>query len=61
MPEAVIIAAVRTPIGNFLGSLASSSTVDLGAVVVREAWRRCASAEGTPWRWRWSGLCNARL
>ena len=40
MREAVIIAAVRTAIGKFLGSLASFSAVDLGAVVVREAVRR---------------------
>ena len=40
MPEAVIVAAVRTAIGKFLGSLASLSAVDLGAVVVREAVRR---------------------
>jgi len=40
MREAVIIAAVRTAIGKFLGSLASFSAVDLGAVVVRKAVRR---------------------
>ena len=40
MREAVIIAAVRTALGKFLGSLASFSAVDLGAVVVREAVRR---------------------
>jgi len=40
MREAVIIAAVRTAIGKFLGSLASFSAVDLGAVVVREVVRR---------------------
>ena len=40
MREAVIIAGVRTAIGKFLGSLASHSAVDLGAVVVREAVRR---------------------
>ncbi|HZP02501.1 MAG TPA: acetyl-CoA C-acetyltransferase, partial [Terriglobia bacterium] len=40
MREAVIIAAVRTPIGKFQGSLSSFSAVDLGAIVVREAVRR---------------------
>jgi acetyl-CoA C-acetyltransferase len=40
MREAVIIAAVRTAIGKFLGALASFSAVDLGAVVVREVVRR---------------------
>jgi acetyl-CoA C-acetyltransferase len=37
MHEAVIIAAVRTAIGKFQGSLAPFSAVDLGACVVREA------------------------
>ena len=37
MSEAVIIAAVRTPVGRFQGSLSSFSAVDLGALVVREA------------------------
>lgn len=40
MREAVIIAAVRTAIGKFQGSLAPLSAVDLGACVVREAVRR---------------------
>ena len=37
MREAVIIAAVRTPIGKFQGSLSPFSAVDLGACAVREA------------------------
>jgi acetyl-CoA C-acetyltransferase len=40
MREAVIIAAVRTAIGKFLGSLSPFSAVELGAAVVREAVRR---------------------
>jgi acetyl-CoA C-acetyltransferase len=40
MREAVIIAAVRTPIGKFQGSLSPLSAVELGACVVREAVRR---------------------
>jgi len=40
MREAVIIAAVRTAIGKFQGSLTPFSAVDLGACVVREAVRR---------------------
>jgi acetyl-CoA C-acetyltransferase len=40
MNEPVIIAAVRTAIGKFQGSLAPFSAVDLGAVVVREVVRR---------------------
>ncbi|HEX5413515.1 MAG TPA: acetyl-CoA C-acetyltransferase [Terriglobia bacterium] len=40
MQEAVIIAAVRTPIGKFQGSLSTLTAVELGACVVREAVRR---------------------
>ena len=40
MREAVILSAVRTPTGKFLGSLKSFSATDLGALVVREAVRR---------------------
>jgi acetyl-CoA C-acetyltransferase len=36
----VIVAATRTPIGRFLGSLGSLTAPQLGAVVVREAVRR---------------------
>ena len=35
MPEAVIIDAVRTPIGNFRGSLASIRADDLAAISLR--------------------------
>jgi len=40
MTDAVIVSAVRTPIGSFLGSLSSIEATDLGAVVVREAVKR---------------------
>ena len=40
MEEVVIVSAVRTPIGKFLGALSSIGAVDLGALVVREAVRR---------------------
>ena len=40
MREAVLIAAVRTAIGKFQGSLSPLSAVDLGACVVREVVRR---------------------
>jgi len=36
MQEAVIVAARRTPIGAFLGSLSSVSAVDLGVAVVKQ-------------------------
>src|SRR5437016_5092376 len=38
--EAVIISAVRTPVGRCLGALKSFKATDLGAIVVREAVRR---------------------
>ncbi len=37
MQDAVIVSAVRTPVGKFQGALAEMSAVQLGAVVVREA------------------------
>jgi acetyl-CoA C-acetyltransferase len=40
MKEAVIVSAVRTPVGKFQGSLQSFSAPQLGALVVREAVRR---------------------
>jgi acetyl-CoA C-acetyltransferase len=38
--EAVIISAVRTPVGKFLGALKGFKATELGAIVVREAVRR---------------------
>lgn len=46
MKEAVIVSAVRTPIGKFQGALQSFSAPQLGALVVREAIRR-AGIEGS--------------
>ncbi|GBD29832.1 Acetyl-CoA acetyltransferase [bacterium HR32] len=40
MTEAVVLSAVRTPIGRFLGGLAEVPAPRLGAVVVREAVER---------------------
>src|SRR5918994_5827697 len=40
MREAVIVSAVRTPTGKFLGSLKEFTAPQLGAIVVREAVRR---------------------
>src|SRR5437588_11629899 len=37
---AVIVSAVRTPVGKFLGALKSFKATDLGAMVVRESVRR---------------------
>src|SRR5882762_9144586 len=42
--QAVIISAVRTPVGKLLGSLKSFSATDLGAIVVRESVRRAGVA-----------------
>src|SRR4026208_1260951 len=38
--EAVIISAVRTPVGKLLGSLKSFTATELGALVVRESVKR---------------------
>src|SRR5437870_13585778 len=38
--DAVIVSAVRTPVGKFLGALKSFKTTNLGAIVVREAVKR---------------------
>jgi acetyl-CoA C-acetyltransferase len=38
--EAVIVSAVRTPVGKFLGALKSFKATELGAIVVREAVKR---------------------
>ena len=40
MEDVVIVAAVRTPVGKFLGSLADFSAPQLGAMVVREVVKR---------------------
>jgi len=40
MREAVIVSAVRTPIGSFNGSLSSLPATRLGSIVIREALRR---------------------
>src|SRR5256885_5216233 len=38
--QAVIISAVRTPVGKFLGALKGFKATELGAIVVREAVKR---------------------
>ena len=38
--QPVIVAAARTPIGRYLGGLASLSAPALGAIVIREALKR---------------------
>ena len=48
MRDVVIVSAVRTPVGKFLGALSEISAVELGAMVVREAVRRAGIAP-TPW------------
>lgn len=40
----VIVSAARTPIGKYLGALASLSAPDLGAIAIREALRRSGIA-----------------
>ena len=45
--EAVIIGAVRTPVGKFQGSLKGFKATELGAIVVREAVKRAGIAPET--------------
>jgi acetyl-CoA C-acetyltransferase len=45
MKQAVIVSAVRTPLGKFQGSLQSFAAPKLGAIVVREAVRRAGLSE----------------
>jgi acetyl-CoA C-acetyltransferase len=45
--EAVIVGAVRTPIGAFMGGLATVPATRLGAIVIAEAIRRSGIAPGT--------------
>jgi acetyl-CoA C-acetyltransferase len=40
MQESVIVSAVRTPTGKFLGGLKEFTAPDLGALVIREAVHR---------------------
>lgn len=42
----VLVAAARTPIGRFLGGLASLKAPDLGALAIREALRRSGVPDG---------------
>src|SRR5947208_1942429 len=44
--EAVIISAVRTPVGKILGALKSFKATELGAIAVREAVKRAGVAAG---------------
>lgn len=45
MREAVIVSAVRTPLGSFNGTLASLGATKLGAIVIEEAVRRAGIAK----------------
>ena len=47
MSEAVIVSAVRTPIGTFMGALSGVPATRLGTVVVAEAVRRAGIAADT--------------
>ncbi|MCP4630481.1 MAG: acetyl-CoA C-acetyltransferase [bacterium] len=40
MKEAVIVSAVRTPLGSFNGSLGKTGATDLGSIVIEEAVKR---------------------
>lgn len=40
MREVVIVGGVRTPVGAFGGTLKDVSAIDLGALVIKEAFKR---------------------
>ena len=46
MKEAVIVSAVRTPLGSYSGSLAGIGATDLGAIVIEEAIKRAGIEDG---------------
>ncbi len=46
MERVGVVAAARTPIGKFMGALSAFSAVELGAIAVRGALRRCGVAAG---------------
>ncbi|HXV56621.1 MAG TPA: beta-ketoacyl synthase N-terminal-like domain-containing protein, partial [Gaiellaceae bacterium] len=46
MPEAVVLSAVRTPVGRYGGALAGERPDDLAALVVREAVARAGVSPG---------------
>src|SRR3989338_8229082 len=46
MTKAVIVGAARTPVGKAWGALAHFSTVDLGAIAIREAVKRSGIDRG---------------
>ena len=48
MKNCVIVSAVRTAIGSFNGSLASTSAIDLGATVIKAAIER-AKIDSPDW------------
>jgi acetyl-CoA C-acetyltransferase len=47
MDQPVILSAVRTPVGKFLGTLSSLSAIELGAKAIGEAVRRAAIDPGS--------------
>ena len=49
--EVVIVAAARTPIGRYNGSLKNIKADQLGTIVIREVLRRSKINSRTPWRW----------
>lgn len=44
--EAVIVSAVRTPTGSFLGSLANVSATQLGSIVIKGAVEKAGKGSG---------------
>ena len=51
MPEPVICAVARTPVGKFRGALAGYSAVELGVLAVQELLRRARISQLTRLRY----------
>ena len=47
MRDVVIVSAVRTAIGSFMGTLSNTPAINLGAVVIKEALYRAGVKRGT--------------
>ena len=56
--EVVIVSAVRTAIGSFLGSLKDVSAADLGAIVIKEALERAGVHRSSLMKSLWGMSCK---
>ena len=57
MKEAVIVSAVRTPLGSFNGTLANVGATQLGALVIEEAIKRAGTPRKRSMKRSWEWYC----